>query len=415
MLARLLACLAAALSIATPLAAQSTRSGGVPPPIRSQRAPELPQELRDDYRDFCGAEHQSVTLPESRGARATFVTRRGAPDVLAQCLDSIGAAQVIDVDRLDHALMLLSYRPLEPFWPRMEAAWGSDLRTLREVLAYRARNLSDSGWGLSMTGSINRALAQAGALRDLGYFDETLQVLDAASARLDHEAGGERRADLDFERTMLAAYRAGTVSTVQGDAAAAAELQSVLTSFPRSSEHYANPLINYAAYLAEAGDNASSLRLIAPAYDEFRGEGYNPNTYQIGGSDREFAWIIACNRWRLEGEGDAQPYVAIVEYAEERPRDEYFAYVKPSTVIERRMYRCIGDAGGYFAQFTDGSLPPLHAAWLLLQPQWGGDNGPLPEWSVPAELAERFTRRYRVLPASYVPAMRRWGADRSGR
>lgn len=425
MIARLLIGLGTLLLAGSPLAAQSAKSGLAPPPVFTVplvppeppriRAPYLPPELLENYRQYCGEGRESVRLPDVKGARATFVARDSQPDILALCIDSLGAARVLEADAPIRALMMLAYRPLEPFWPSMEREWGANLGELRAELALRARGLDYSVWGMQTAGFVNRAVARAGALRNLGFFDEALAEIDAADQSLREMAGEERRADLDFERTLLASYRAGTTSMSQGDEAAAAVMGRFLGGFPRSSAHYLNPLVNYAAYLAEAGENARSRALIEPAYEEFRGQGYDPLTYHVGGSDREFAWIIACNRWRLEGAASAQPFIEIVAFADEHPADEYFAFVKPSTAIKRRMYRCIGNASNYFRQFADGALPQIDPAWLYLQPQWGDDDGPLPSWTFPDEVAARFARYYRVLPERYAPAMRRWGADRSGR
>ncbi|WAT18357.1 hypothetical protein OZN62_01910 [Aurantiacibacter sp. MUD11] len=404
----LLAAVMAIVLAAVPASAQDKPAQAPPPPVTvRQAAPPMPQALRDAYRDFCGDDHASVSLEGFGNFRVTLTPQRRGPDMLAECADTLEAARLTPVQNIDTALMALSFRPFAPFWPTMEERWGSDLQRLRDQLEEEARDARDIGLGLSMASFVRRDIARAAGLRDLGYVEEALAILDATRDEL--EQGSERsRQRQEFERTMIAAYRASTVTLMRGDLAAAGVLADFLEGFPEESEYRLNPLINYAAYLAEGGDHDASYRIIRPAYDDFRGRGYSPESYQLGGADREFAWILACNRWHMDKAEAAQPFIDIVRNAPEQPRDEYFAYIKRSTTIQRRMYRCMGDAEGWFAQYADGSLPALDPAWVLLQPASTDDNGPLADWTMPEDIAERFARMYRVLPESFTPALQRW-------
>lgn len=379
------------------------------PPAYSQQS-DLPQAMLDDYDRHCTGDAPSVELEGETYFRLLFAPQDGSPDLLVECADPWRIARVVTVDRVDFALTLLSLRAFEPFWPSMEREWGSGLDTLREEIRALGRTADDSANGLSLRPAVDRAITRANHLRAAGDLSAALALLDTAAAQLDALSPREAR-DQEFERAMVEITRAGIVSTMTGDRAAADLLGQFMATFPEDSDYAFNPLINRAAFLAEAGDWYASHQLIVPAYAAFRGDDYSPESYQIGGSDREFAWIIACDHWHLDKRDVAQEYIDIVLQAPEQPRDEYFAHVRPSTGVRRRMYRCIGDAEGWFAQFTDGSLPLLDPAWALLQPRSVDTEGPLPGWTVPGDVRARFDSLFRVLPPSYDAALRRWRSE----
>ena len=406
---RLLICLAA---LASAIAATTVNAQTKTPLPPSVAATEVPRNMKQAYRDYCRGKRPETSLQNDAAVRFTFTGRDRETDVVAQCSDALKAAFTLPVNDVKLALTMLSFRPFEPLWPVMEKSWGSDLGRLRAKLKELAYDASDTELGLTMEGFVNRDLARAYALRQLGYDEEALQILERARAEVDRKA--QKYSDgLEFERTMLATFLAGMVSAREGSMAGAKVLENFIASFPMESEYRLNPLTNFAAYLAEGGDHARSLAIIEPAYEQFRGRPISDTSYDLGGADREFAWIIACNRWHLGGPEDAQPFIDRISEAPERPRDEYFAKIKRSTIINLRMYRCIGHEQNWFAQFSGEDLPLFDKTWLLLQPNYDDIDGPLAGWTVPEEVSRQFDRYYRVLPDSYSLALRLWRREPS--
>ncbi len=369
--------------------------------------------MYEDYEAYCMDGRQAVSMVAYGGDRAVFVASDNKPDLIAECLDGYQIARVRPVENISSALMMLSFRPFSPLWEQMEGEWGEDLGLLRAELEVAARNATDPGLGLSMDSDIARDIARARSLRAIGYTEEARVIFDRLAERIN--SGSESRLRrLEFERALVASYQATTAQMLGSVDEAARIMGEFLEEFPEDSDYRLNPEINYAAFLAEAGDYRASYRVIVPAYDAFRGQGYDPETYTLGGADREFAWIIACNRWNMDKEEAAQPFIDIVQNAPEQPRDEYVANVPRSTRILRRMYRCIGDADGWYAQFGDGSLPALDEAWTMLQPAYGGENAPLPDWQMPERTSARYNELYRHLPETYAPALRNWRDSEDG-
>ena len=379
-------------------------------PRLSNPQQSVPFEWRRDYHAYCRDDRASAPLPPEPGMRATFGPGEdrddeGAPEVLAICMDSLRAAYASHVTSTHSALVLLAHRPMEPLWPAMETAWGNDLSRLRERILSNAGRNRGTTWSSQLEPLARNAIARAEDLRMIGEYDEAVAVLEQAAARLAERR--YRRSHYDFDRGLVHGYMAGTLSIRDGDLAAAAYLERVMAAEDDDNEYALNTLINRAAYLAEGGEHLAAYRLIAPAYAEFRGAPISDRTYQTGGADREFAWILGCAKWHLDGPDAAAPYIAMVEEAPEQPVDEYRISVRRSTEIERRMYRCMNNADGYFRQFANASLHPHNVAWLYLQPVSGSEGLPA-DWTVPASVAQLYETRYRVLPERYWPALRDW-------
>ncbi len=418
---RLLTKILAIFVLSGPAAAQDDASGQgeLPPPIRIEtvtlEAPpeiDVPAHVRRNYLQYCKGKGHFLPLPADENGsigRATFVATEGEPGTILICEDAYRAGDVMPVKDIDFALAALSARPFAALWGEMEAAWGDDLSLLREMLAQEARTARTNDTGLNYKGDYGVIFHRASLLQDLGYYDEALAMLREARARID--ANEEGLASLDFERIMVENYIAILHDGSEGPAAAAASLEQPYKTLPHSSPVFINLAINYAAFLAEEGENARSLDIIRPLYRKFRQSSIGSSTYKIGGSDRQFAWIIACDYIKLGKPGMAQPFVEIVEHAVEVPADEYRASVTATNAIKRRMRICMGDEQGWKDAFGDRIPLALDTTWLLMQPGYHFSRRFPEDWQLPDALTQRFEDYFRVLPASYGPALRHWLDD----
>jgi hypothetical protein len=351
----------------------------------------------------------SVVVEKDPIQRITLPSGDARPLSVMACIDRLQVGFPVPIETIEAALVFLSYKPFAPFWPVAEAQWGPGLERLREDLAQEARRKSATTAGLDglVRSRTAAELNVARALLPLGYFAEAKDRLDA---RIDdviaNRASGTR--DLDFDLVMLAAVRASVVDAELGPGAAARFLDEFASRVPIEPDLLVNLAINRAAYLVESERYEEALALLNPAYEQFQAGVAEQENYQIAGSQREFAWILACAHARLGAEQASQSYARLVTSAEETPTDSYLQRTKPSTYIKLRMYRCMNDSSGYFGTWRDANEPILSRAWLDFQlAKRRAFVGVERDWATLPEAAA-LSGEYRQLPDEYIPALTRW-------
>lgn len=381
---------------------------GKVPSVDIAPPPAIPIAYAEAFRTSCGDEHPWV--PIEANVRATFHTDRGDYADLVFCMDQYRAGYGVAVRNMDVALLIMSARVFEPFWPRAEQFWGDDMGLLRaRLLDYDVDGFETPFARAFDSGETREALSRALLIDRLGQHDAATALL----AGIEEQLLTERRlhrSSLDFDRNQVVLNRASLAYRAEGPQAALALLDAHAARLPAQHGYGDNLLINRAAYLAEAGMWEQSLQIIEPAYRTYRDSMETEETYHVGGSDREFSWIMACNLMRLGRVEDAEFDLKVVNTADETPPDAYIAQTKRSSQIRLRMSVCMGDQAGWEGVYLDDSMPRYSPAWLVFQQQSTELYRPLPDWVLSAELTALVDSRFRQLPASYGPALRRWRA-----
>ena len=394
-----LAC--AAIALSTAASAQDSE----PPPTQYVRAVDA---IEQAYIEKCGPDAETIEVDDGEVRHVALIRNQSGPVVIAACLEKSRVVYPLEVDTLSSALVFMAYKPFAPFWPYAEARWGDDLGKLRQRLAERARTASPAYSSYAVRPATAEAINRARRLLAIGYFDEAKAGLSARSGEI---LAGRKRKDRDkFDLVMLALTRASVERFQNGYGAAADYLAEFARTVEVGSDYATNLTINRAAYLAEGGRTAQALELLKPTYDLYEtGVSNNKKAYQFGGSEREFSWILACSYAREGQAALAARYAAIVNSAEERPRDEYLVTTKPSSAIRMRMTRCMDDPEGYFAVWHDSRPAVLSYAWLDFQNGARVINGVARPWAARPEAAE-LGSKYRQLPERYGPALNMWQA-----
>ena len=376
-----------------------------PPPM------EIPGEMLADYRQYCNDRIPSFAIDLGdaiEGVRTSFDTS-GEFAVTTVCLDEFEFGLAYEIRSVAEALTFLALREAEPVWPVAEEKWGSDLGRLRgDIRKAALSGESETPFRRITNGQTDKIRAAAYELAKIGYFEEALGLLDKEAERLG-TARMLRRRSLDFERVMVALARATIISHASGDAAAAAQLGAFIAAAPGESQHLLNAQINRAAFLAESGQYREAVDLLEPAYRDFRALQEDWQTYKIGGADREFAWILACGHLGLGNVTEAQPYIEIVNSAEETPEDQYLPQTQRSSVIKLRLAACTNDQDEYFDVLFSGVFARLTGVWSQLQASRGSLEFHFrPDWEMPEDVRERYLATYRILPESYSDALAGW-------
>ena len=375
-------------------------------PVTSRPPAPITPEERRAYRAYCGEEKPSASLSGLSG-RMVFAARSELPDAVVSCRDEVKAGYVSEITSIDRALFLLSLKAYDPLWPQMEQEWGDDLSRLRAELRRKVDLRSDPPRGSRPDIRIERDLSRATQLSNLGYPKDALKVLAGTKAFIAQRPGAEGEL-LEFESTSVAAAAAHIRMLIDGHSAAASELERFMTTLSEDSDYFLNPLVNYAAILAEAGDHARSLETVERAYANFRRFSDNSESYPIGGVEREFYWIMACNHAGLGNSETAQEYIDRINRVPKLPPEDYTGYIRGSSKILRRLYRCMNESEAWYAEFLGEGQRDVEISWIALQPAYRRFDGPLEDWTVPESVAKDFESRYRILPDSYAPALGRW-------
>lgn len=382
-------------------------------PAAAQPAPPLAPmsaELLEAYRDQCGTDIPSFASSEGEGIRISFDTR-GELAVLGVCIDEHQVAASREIVSLDEALAFMALREAETLWPQAEAKWGNDMVQLRAYLRSLAMTTKEeTEIGQLMDGRTDVIRARAFALAGIGYFDEALGLLDEELARLSTERMMRRRGR-DFERVMTGIGVASVMAQYRGDAAGAESLKGFLDRVPSENGFVINVEINLAAHLVESGQYREALDLLKPAYAKFRALQGNTRSYKIGGSDREFAWILACAHHGLN-KSEASYYMGIVNSAEEMPQDQHLDTTKRSSFIKLRMAACMNDQHTYFDLMFSAAFGSMSGIWGAAQsPRKSDEFFFRKNWDVSPTVTAKYLERYRILPDSYTAALNRWQAD----
>lgn len=384
-------------------------------PAVAQLAPSdagVPPEALDAYRAQCGNDIPSFVSSEGEGIRISFDTR-GSFAMVTVCIDEYKVAASREIVSLDEALTFVALRDAEALWPQAEAKWGYDMARLRADLRALATTTKEkTEIGRLMSGKTDVIRARAFALARIGYHEEALGLLDVELTRL---STGRlvRRKGLDFERVMTGIGTASVMAQYRGDAAGAASLKAFLDRVPSDNRFLVNTEINLAAHLVESGQYREALELLEPAYAEFRALQGDTKSYKIGGSDREFAWILACAHHGLQS-GEASPYIRIVNSAEEVPQDQYLDTTKRSSMIKLRMAACMNDQDTYFDLMFSPAFGTMSGIWGAVQsPRKSSDFFLSEDWDLHPAVKEKYLARYRILPDSYADALNAWHADGS--
>ena len=382
-------------------------------PAAAQPAPPLapmPAELLEVYRAQCGSDIPSFASRDGEGIRISFDTR-GEIAVLSVCIDEHQVAATREIVSLDEALAFMALRDAEALWPQAEAKWGNDMAQLRtDLRALAMKTKEETEIGRLMDGKTDVIRARAFALAGIGYFEEALGLLDEELARLSTERMMRRRGR-DFERVMTGVGVASVMAQYRGDAAGAASLKAFLDRVPSENGYLVNVEINLAAHLVESGQYREALELLEPAYAKFRTIQGNTKSYVIGGSDREFAWILACAHHGLNNPKASQ-YMGIVNSAEELPQDQYLETTKRSSMIKLRMAACMNDQDTYFDLMFSTAFGSMSGIWAAVQSPRKSDEFFLrKDWDVSPGVTAKYLERYRILPDTYTAALNRWQAD----
>lgn len=372
---------------------------------------QIPEEMLADYRQYCDDRIPSFAIDLGdalEGVRTSFDTS-GEFAVTTVCVDEFEFGLSYEIRSVAEALTFLALREAETVWPVAEAKWGRDLGRLRADIRKAALSgESETAFRRLTSGQTDKVRAAAYELAKIGYFEEALDLLGKEAERLS-TARMLRRRSLDFERVMVALARATIISHASGDAEAAAELGSFIAAAADTNQHLLNAQINRAAFLAESGQYREAVDLLEPAYRNFRALQEDWRTYKIGGADREFAWILACGHLGLGNALEAQPYLEIVNSAEETPQDQYLPRTKPSSIIRLRLAACTNDPDEYFNVLFSGVFARLTGVWSGLQAPHGTLEFHFrPDWEMPEDVRERYLVKYRILPESYADALAGW-------
>ena len=373
---------------------------------------ENEEEAKAVYQDICLSEPKTtVSLdPGETELVLALKARRSEDSHLAICFAEGEFGFSIPMRSIRTALMFMSLRDFEKLWPHAESAWGNDLGHLRNHLASQLGHQSEYPFRRMLAGTTTRAIVKSKRLEALGKYSESYVQLRTALAWLTEERRFKRRS-LDFDREMIYLSLGSVDYKTFGPGAAADRLKAAMISPAQGNDLPTNLRVNLAAFLAEAGRFAEALPLLDMANAEFENAPLGYDRYNVGGSQREFAWIYACIYDGLGWDHRAEPFVKIVENAIESPKDLYLDATKPSLEIKFRMYRCLNRPTEFFALFNQDNLGILSPVWLELQrasPRGGSLIALRDGWVVPEELQAEYDKIYRQLPESYVPALTTW-------
>jgi hypothetical protein len=368
------------------------------------------ETLQENDQKYCVDNPLRADDPDDRERYFSLTTKDVDYAVLAFCHKKAAVASILRIRNVDSALMFLAYRPFEPLWSAAERKWGSGLEILRDRLRKDARRNAETIYKVFDRSRTDRARGHAFALLGVGDDERALEVINEELSRLTTEKQ-LRRSSRGFSRGMAAIGRAAIIDIVDGPEAAARSLGEYLAISPPNDKQYVvNPIINRAAYLAESGQYQAALDLLHPAFDAYTGGRFGTAGYNIRGSDREFAWILACAYTGLGDEKSARPYFDVLDSAKEAPRDIYLlGNTKRSSTIKQRYAACVNDPRYFYEIAFSGVIPALEPSWLDFQPGRKGNYLQLrDDWSVPAEQIERYQEHYRMLPQRFTPALSRW-------
>ena len=315
----------------------------------------------------------------------------------------------------DHDMIftLLASTDMAPLWPQIIAFTGEDGGKLRTASRARSQNLRSGGWAAPkstnqlenfVSGSVLATMQAADLALDAGDGGDAIGLLQAKRAGL--ELGGLKSSDKQFDWVSLA-MREAKLQQALGNVAAATSIYDAISANQAIYAGYrVNGAVNKAAMLAELGQAAQSLALINQAENDFKRTSNGP---KVPGSDRQFAWIKACDYHLLGNEKEARKAIAVIQSAPAELRNAK-GMIAPTSGIEIRLAFCLKD-DAMLAGIVTGTQYAVDPAALLLQEKlvWFPRDR-----SVTIDLVrQRFAKsgyapRMRQIPVALVPAMNRW-------
>lgn len=359
-------------------------------------------------------------LPKSTRARAVFptvVVPLTGPDGKAYCIGVlvVGTNPAVEIyDASGHlresqpltvavALSILQARAFEPLWTPLLNYAGDDLVRLRDlhlmtakaVFEERAKAAPEQAREYALHRKTRARLHYGDALLAAGRHDEGFFVLEqGVSPALDYDKSGFNATIL---RTRTALRKAGG-----GDASGAlASLDATLKESWLSPQYRVNVLINRAAVAAESGRHQEALRALDEAGATFVavGVGKRASDDVMTTAGADFDWIRACSLYKLGG--TTRPGASI-------------SNAGASTAQQVRGALCSGAsdmvADVLAARLVD--LVPIDPLLLSLQPALRHDavnrQETLKAAAARPDVAIAFSRRMRVLPLVFEPALNGW-------
>ncbi len=316
---------------------------------------------------------------------------------------------------LDHDMLftLLASTDMASLWPQIIAFTGADGSKLRAALRARSQELRSSNWAAPKStnqlenfvgGSVLATMQAADLAYEAGDGADAVGLLQAKRAQL--ELGGLKDNDKQFDWISLAMREAKLQQWLGNIAAATAIYDMIGANRAIYAGYRVNGAINKAAMLAELGQAAASLALITQAQTDFDRTSNGP---KVPGSDRQFAWIRACDHHLLGNEKEARKAMAVIKAAPAELRNAQ-GMIAPTSGIEVRLAFCLKD-DGMLADFVSGSEYLLEPAALLLQNElvWFPRDRSVTIDRVRQRFAKSgYAPRIRQIPAALVPALNRW-------
>ena len=254
-----------------------------------------------------------------------------------------------------------------------------------------------------VAGSVLATIQAADLALEAGDGVEAVGMLRAKRSEL--ELGGLKKDDKQFDWLSLALREAKLQQMLGNIPAASAIYDAISANQAIYAGYRVNGAVNQAAMLAEQGRAAESLALINLAEAEFK----RASNDKIAGSDRQFAWIKACDYHLLGNEKEAQKAIAMIQSAAAELRNAQ-GMIAPTSGIEFRLAFCLKD-DSMLTDIATNTQYAVDPAAFLLQEEYA--------W-IPRDRSETIDRvrqrmarnghdpRLRQIPAALVPAMNRW-------
>ena len=316
---------------------------------------------------------------------------------------------------LDHDLIfaLLASTDTAPLWPQIIAFTGEDGGLLRTALRARSQKLRSGGWAMPRiysqlehfaAGSVLATMQAADLALDAGDGEEAVGMMRAKRSEL--ELGGLKKDEQQFDWLSLALREAKLQQMLGNIPAATAIYDAISANQTIYPDYRVNGAVNHAAMLAEQGRAAESLALINLAEADFKRASNGPT---IAGSDRQFAWIKACDYHLLGNEKEAQKAIAVIQSAPAELRNAQ-GMIAPTSGIEFRLAFCLKD-DSMLTDLATNTQYVVDPAAFILQKEYVWF--PRDRSETIDRVRQRMARsghvpRLRQIPAALVPAMNRW-------
>lgn len=318
------------------------------------------------------------------------------------------------IQPVEHGLLfaMLASTRLELLWPQLIDFVGADGERLRSALRRRAQaTLNGAGVrpreGVPLDnfvgGSVLATIQAAEFYSQAGDIKAARTLI--AGKRSEVEALGFESEAMQFSWVSLL-LRLAKLEVIHGFPENAIALYQQIEANPGIAlDIKANGRVNHAALLAETGRGREALAMLEQAE-----AASGTASYQVTGSNRQFAWIRACALTLLGDRKGAAKAIKVIRAAPQELRGTR-GQIASTETIEARMAYCMGDDEA-LARLSRNPLGYLVDPAALIMQRSRSTVRP-GNFATNRRVEQRYARSgyvpaVRQIPAGLVPAMNYW-------